>query len=130
MTHRIPARLAWGCALLLGIGLSGCAASGYTGVSEPAGHVRFAVPGAWRQIGASALAAELKSTTGSSGGAWMVAYEAGPRLKAGDFLSFGVAQPFVFAEYGALNATTSRQLSNQTLRGPATTRPTPGTWTP
>ena len=116
MTHRIPARLAWGCALLLGIGLSGCGASRYTGVSEPAGHVRFTVPDGWRQVGAAALAAELKSAIGGSGGAWTVAYEAGPHQKATDFLSFGVAQPFVFAEYGTLNATASRQLSDQTLR--------------
>jgi hypothetical protein len=116
MTHRISARLARGCALLAGIGLSGCAASGYTGVSEPAGHVRFAVPGGWRQIDAAGLAAELKSGTGGSGGAWMVAYEGGPRQKASDVLSFGVAQPFVFAEYGTINATASRQLSDQALR--------------
>ena len=36
--------------------------------------------------------------------------------KAADFLSFGTTQPFVFADYGTLNATTSRQLSDQTLR--------------
>jgi hypothetical protein len=116
MTHRISARLAWGCALLLGIGLSGCATSHDTGVSDPAGHVHFTIPGGWRPVGAAALAAELKSATGGSGGAWMAAYEASARPKAADFLSFGTTRPFVFAEYGTLNATTSRQLSDQTLR--------------
>jgi len=92
-TRRIPACLAWGCALLLGAGLSGCAASQDTSVSDPARHVSFTVPGGWRPIGAAALTAELKSTIGNSG-AWTVAYEAGPRPKVTDFLSFGVAQPF------------------------------------
>ena len=112
-TLRIRARLAGGCALVLAI--AGCAASGYTGVSEPGGHVRFAVPGDWRPIAASALAAELKTTIGT-GGAWAVAYEAGPRQKAADFLSFGIAQPFVFAEYGELTATASREMSDDQLR--------------
>ena len=76
MTHRISARFAWGCALVLAIGLSGCASSQDTGVSDPAGHVHFTVPGGWRPIGTSALAAELKSTTGGPGSAWTVAYEA------------------------------------------------------
>jgi hypothetical protein len=116
MTHRIGARLAGGCALVLAIGLSGCAASQDVGVSDPAGRVHFTVPGGWRQIGAAALAAELKTATPGSGTGWMVAYDAVPHSKAADFLSFGIAQPFVFAEYGALNATTSRELSDQTLR--------------
>src|SRR5689334_22251613 len=106
-TFRSPARLAGGCALLLV--MAGCAASGYAGVSEPGGHVRFAVPGDWRPIGASALAAELKHTIGT-GGAWTVAYEAGPRQRATDFLSFSIAQPFVLADYGVLTATTSREM--------------------
>jgi hypothetical protein len=116
MTGRIAARLAVGCALVLAIGLSGCAASHGTGVSDPAGRVHFTVPGGWRPISASALAAELKTSAGSSGGAWAVAYEAGPHSKAAGFLSFGIAQPFVFAEYGTFDATASRELSDQTLR--------------
>lgn len=114
-THRVSARLAWGCALLLGIGLSGCATSHDTRVSDPAGHVRFTVPGGWRPIGAAALAAELKSTIGG-GGSWTAAYEAGPRQKATDLLSFGIAQPFVFADYGTLNATASSEMSDDQLR--------------
>jgi len=46
-THRIPAYLAWGCALLLGVGLSGCAAQD-TGVSDPTGQVHFTVPSGWQ----------------------------------------------------------------------------------
>jgi hypothetical protein len=114
--HRIAASLAGGCALVLAIGLSGCAAPQDTGVSDPAGHVHFTVPSGWQRIGAAALTAELKTATSSSAGGWMVAYEAGPHPKATDFLSFGIAQPFVFAEYGTLNATASRELSDQALR--------------
>src|SRR5690242_3411856 len=73
------------------------------------------VPGDWRPIGASALAAELKHTIGT-GGAWTVAYEAGPRQRATDFLSFSIAQPFVLADYGVLTATTSREMSDDELR--------------
>lgn len=54
MTHRIVSLLTGGCALVLGAGLSGCAASGsqYTGVSGPAGNVQFTVPSEWHQISA------------------------------------------------------------------------------
>jgi hypothetical protein len=45
-----------------------------------------------------------------------VAYEAGHQPKAGDFLSFATADPFVFAEVGQLNSTASNELSYDTLR--------------
>jgi hypothetical protein len=112
--HRISARLAGVCAILLAI--AGCAASQATGASDPAGHVHFTVPGGWRPIGASALTAELKSANFDPGDGWTVAYEAGPRQKAADFLSFAIAQPFVFADYVELSATASRELSDDELR--------------
>lgn len=112
---RVPALLAWGCALVLGVSLSGCASSRDAGVSDPAGHVRFTVPGDWRPVGPSALAAELEKAVGNTG-EWSVAYEADPHQKATDFLSFGIAEPFVFAEYGDLTAAAGRQLSDQGLR--------------
>ncbi len=80
------------------------------------GNVQFAVPSEWHQIGASALAAELKTETGGPGGEWQVAYQASQEPKATGFLSFDIAQPFVYAEYGTLNGSASRQLSDQTLR--------------
>lgn len=83
---------------------------------RPGRHVHFTVPGGWRPIGASALAAELKSTIGRPGDAWTVAYEAGPRQKATDFLSFGIAQPFAFADYLQLTATASGEMSDDELR--------------
>ena len=64
----------------------------------------------------SSLSSELKAETGSSGGGWTVAYEAGDKPTAGDFLSFGTAQPFVFAEVGQLSSTASSELSYDTLR--------------
>lgn len=115
-THRIPACLAWGCALLLGAGLSGCATAGDTGVSDPSGQVHFTIPSGWQPIGASALAAELKSSIGDPSGSWTVAYEAGSRQRAADFLGFDGAQPFVFADFARLTATASRQMSDDELR--------------
>ena len=116
MPHRVATRLAAGCALLLPVSLSGCAASRYTDVSNSGAGVDFKVPNGWRQIDALALARELQTETGGSGGAWTVAYEAGQKPRATDFLSFTPAQPFVFAEAGTLNSTASRELSNATLR--------------
>jgi hypothetical protein len=60
--------------------------------------------------------ASRQASPGDARGGWDVAYEAGSHPRSTDFLSFGIAQPFVFAEYGTLNATTSRELTDQTLR--------------
>lgn len=114
--HCVAARLAGVCALVLTVSLSGCAASQDTGVSDPAGRVHFTLPSDWRPVSASALAAQLKIATGGSGGEWNVAYEAGSHPRSADFLSFDIARPFVFAEYGTLNDTASRELTDQTLR--------------
>jgi len=116
MPHRAAARLAAGCALLLTVSLAGCAAPQYADVSDADAGIHFQIPHGWRQIDALALARELKTATGGSSGAWIVAYEAGQKLKAADLLSFAPTQPFVFAEAGALNSTASRTLSNATLR--------------
>jgi hypothetical protein len=53
---------------------------------------------------------------GSSGGGWRVAYEAGHKPTADDYLSFETGQPFVFAETGTLSSTASRSLSYNSLR--------------
>ena len=63
------------------------------------------MPYGWHKISDSSLSSELKAETGSSGGGWTVAYEAGHKPTAGDFLSFGTSQPFVFAEVGQLSST-------------------------
>jgi hypothetical protein len=116
MAHRAATRLAAGCALLLGISLSGCAASQYTDVSNVGAGIGFKVPRDWQELSAQALARELKTETGGSGGAWIVAYEANQKPRAADFLAFTPAQPFVFAEAGTLTSTASRELSTDTLR--------------
>jgi len=85
-------------------------------VANSGANTYFKVPYAWHKISDSSLSSELKSATGGSGGAWTVAYEAGHTPKAGDFLSFGTAHPFVFAEVGHLNSTASNELSYDTLR--------------
>jgi hypothetical protein len=76
----------------------------------------FKVPSGWHKISDSSLSSELQTATGSSGAGWTVAYDAGHKPTAGDFLSFGTSQPFVFAEVGQLNSTASNALSYDTLR--------------
>jgi hypothetical protein len=114
--HRVVQGLVGGCAVLLGVALSGCAAPQFTYVANSSTNTYFKVPYAWHKISDSSLSSELKSATGGAGGGWTVAYEAGHQPKAGDFLSFATAHPFVFAEVGQLNSTASNELSYDTLR--------------
>jgi hypothetical protein len=72
----------------------------------------FKVPYGWHKISDSSL----KAATGSSGAGWMVAYDAGGKPSASDFLSFGATHPFVFAETGTLSSSASNQLSYDALR--------------
>ena len=114
--HHIAKGLVGGCALLLGVSLAGCAAPQFTYVANSGASTYFKVPYAWHKISESSLSSELKAETGSSGSGWTVAYEAGHKPTAGDFLSFGTAQPFVFAEVGQLSSTASSALSYDSLR--------------
>jgi hypothetical protein len=114
--HHFAKGLVGGCALLLGVTLSGCAAPQFTYVANSGANTYFKVPYGWHKISDSSLSSVLQTETGSSGGGWTVAYEAGHKPTAGDFLSFGTAQPFVFAEVGQLSSTASNTLSYDTLR--------------
>ena len=76
----------------------------------------FKVPNAWHKIDTGALQHAMQEVTGSSGGGWQVAYEAGRDPTANDFLSFGARQPFVFAEVGDLTSAGSQALSYDSLR--------------
>ena len=114
--HRVAKGLVGGCALLLGVVLSGCGAPQFTYVANSGSNTYFKVPYGWHKISDSSLSSELKTATGGSGGGWTVAYEAGHKPTAGDFLAFGTAHPFVFAEVGQLNTTASNQLSYDSLR--------------
>jgi hypothetical protein len=114
--HRVVQGLVGGCAILLGVALVGCAAPQFTYVANSSTNTYFKVPYAWHKISDSSLSSELRSATGGAGGAWTVAYEAGLKPKAGDFLSFGTAHPFVFAEVGQLNSAASNELSYDSLR--------------
>ena len=116
MAHRVAKGLVGGCALLLGVTLTGCAAPQYTYVANSGASTYFKVPHTWHEIGAGALSAALKAETGSSSAGWMVAYEAGTKPTASDFLSFETTQPFVFAETGTLSSAASSELSYDTLR--------------
>jgi hypothetical protein len=115
MAHRVVKGLVGGCAVLLGVTLSGCAAPQYTYVANSSQSTYFKVPESWHQIGQSALNHAMQEDLGGAAG-WSVAYEAGGNPTANDFLSFGATQPFVFAEIGALSSAESQELSYDSLR--------------
>jgi len=92
--------------------VAGCGAPQYTYVANSGANTYFKVPYGWHEISASAL----KKITGSSSGVWTVAYQAGSRPNASDFLSFDSSQPFVFAEIGTLSSTGMNELSYDSLR--------------
>jgi hypothetical protein len=114
--HRVAKGLVGGCALLLGatLTLTGCIAPQFTYIANSGTNTYFKVPFGWHKISDASLSNELKAA--NSGGGWTTAYEAGHKPKATDFLSFGTAQPFVFAEVGQLNSTASGQMSDDSLR--------------
>ena len=116
MAHRVAKGLVGGGALLLGVTLSGCAAPQFTYVANSGASTYFKVPYSWHKISDSSLSNEMQRDTGSSGAGWTVAYDGGTSPSAGDFLSFGAAKPFVFAEVGKLSPTAINQLSYDVLR--------------
>ena len=101
MAHRVVQGLVGGCAVLLGVTVSGCAAPQYTYVANSGQSTYFKVPHGWHQIGKNALQ-KVESELQYPAGAWQVAYEAGGDPTASDFLGFGSNHPFVFAETGSL----------------------------
>jgi hypothetical protein len=114
MAHRVIKGLVGGCAVLLGVTISGCAAPQFTYVANSSQNTYFKIPSGWHKIGSAALAAELQAQVGS--GDWIVAYEPGAKPTAGDFGSVKDAQPFVFAAVTTLTASASSDLSYNTLR--------------
>ena len=116
MAHRVAKGLVGGCALLLGVTVTGCGAPQYTYVANSSASTYFKVPNGWHKINAGALQHAMEEALGSAGAGWQVAYEAGTDPTANDFLSFGASQPFVFAEIGTLTSTASQELSYDSLR--------------
>jgi hypothetical protein len=106
--HRVAMGLVGGCALLLGVSVSGCAAPQYTYVANSSLNTYFKVPYGWHKV-------SVKGTA-TAGTEWLVAYEGGSKPTANDFSSFDTTQPFVFAETFALSATESSELSYDSLR--------------
>ena len=115
MAHRVIKGLVGGCALLLGVTVSGCAAPQYTYVANSNQNTYFKVPHGWHAIGAAALEHVLNESGGSNS-AWTVAYEAGAKPNADDLFNFNTSQPFVFAEVGALNSSASQEISYDSLK--------------
>jgi hypothetical protein len=116
MARRVVKGLVGGCALLLAVTLAGCVAPQYTYVANSGQSTYFKVPYSWHAIGQTALNHELQTDLGESGAGWTVAYEGGAKPAATDFLSFGAAHPFVWAEIGTLSSTASQALSYNSLR--------------
>ena len=115
MAHRVAKGLVGGCAVLLGVIVTGCGAPQYTYVANSNESTYFKVPHAWHQISGSALQ-KVEAQVQYPAGAWQVAYEAGGSPTAGDFLGFGSTKPFVFAEIGTLTPAGSQDLSYNVLR--------------
>ena len=115
MAHRVAKGLVGGCAVLLGVIVTGCGAPQYTYVANSNESTYFKVPHAWHQISGSALT-KIESELQYPAGAWQVAYEAGGSPNASDFLGFGSTHPFVFAEIGSLTSAGSQDLSYNVLR--------------
>jgi hypothetical protein len=115
MAHRVAKGLVGGCALLLGVTLTGCGAPQYTYVANSSQSTYFKVPHGWHEIDASALQRVMQQL-GVPVAGWQVAYEAGANPTASDFLGFGSNQPFVFAEIGTLTSAASQELSYDSLR--------------
>jgi hypothetical protein len=115
MAHRVAKGLVGGCAVLLGVAVTGCGAPQYTYVANSSQSTYFKVPTGWHQIGGGALQ-KVESEVQYPAGAWQVAYEAGSAANANDFLGFGASKPFVFAEIGMLTTAGSQGMSYNTLR--------------
>ena len=115
MAHRVAKGLVGGCALLLGVTVTGCGAPQYTYVANSSASTYFKVPHGWHKIDAAALQ-KVEAELQYPAGGWQVAYEAGSDPSANDFLGFGSDQPFVFAEIGTLTQAGSQDLSYNALR--------------
>jgi hypothetical protein len=115
MAHRVAKGLVGGCALLLGVTVTGCGAPQYTYVANSNESTYFKVPHGWHKIDGGALQ-KVEADLQYPVGGWQVAYEAGSGANASDFLGFGSSQPFVFAEIGTLTQAGSQDLSYNILR--------------
>jgi hypothetical protein len=112
IAHRVVRGLVGGCALLLGVTLTGCATQ-FTYVANTSQHAYFKVPSDWHKIGSAALAAQLNANGTVD---WLIGYEPGGKPTANDFNSVRTSRPFVFADVGPLNSTVVNELSYNTLR--------------
>ncbi len=116
--HRLRTGLAWGGALLAGVMLTSCVAPSFTYVADSGNNTYFKVPYGWQQVAPSDLCAELKALSGATScpTSWTIAYEAGRKPIARDFLSATVNRPFVFVEVTPYTSQTGTPLTDDTLR--------------
>ena len=62
MAHRVAKGLVGGCAVLLGVTVTGCGAPQYTYVANSSQSTYFKVPNGWHKISGDALQKERGST--------------------------------------------------------------------
>src|SRR3984957_6241884 len=84
MAHRFAKGLVGGCALLLGVTVTGCGATQYTYVANSSQSTYFKVPNGWHKIDGAALQKAMEAVLGSAGAGWQIAYEAGRAPSASD----------------------------------------------
>jgi hypothetical protein len=109
--------LAWGCALLLGVSLTSCAAPQYKYIADSGENTYFKVPYSWRQVPQTQLCAVQAGQTASPcAGAWLVAYEADGHPSAKDMNASGIVHPFVYAEIGQVSQSAAGTLTDDKLR--------------
>ncbi|MCW2930650.1 MAG: hypothetical protein JWM19_1612 [Actinomycetia bacterium] len=97
-------------------GLSGCGAPAYTYVADSANSTYYKVPTGWHALSQASLDHVLTSGGGSVSGIWVSGFDAGKSPSAGNFLSFGLNEPFVFSEVIPLSQQAVNGLSYDGLR--------------
>jgi hypothetical protein len=86
-------------------------------IADSPGHTYFKVHYGWHPISPTQLCDTLdKSNPANCLAGWLTAFEANTKPSAGDFLSWTLTKPFVFAEVTSYNAQSSGPLTDDTLR--------------
>jgi hypothetical protein len=106
--------------LLMGVlamvALAGCGAPAYTYVADDSAGTFYKVPAQWHQISQQDLSKQITAAGGSSAGVWSTAFDGNSTPNANDNDSLTINEPYVFAQVGQLNSTTSSELSYDAMR--------------
>jgi hypothetical protein len=114
--RRIARWTAWKLVLPL-LAVAGCAAPRFTYVADSSAKAYFKVPNYWHKIDDSSLAAQLKSSGFTTGGAiWDAGFDAAGIPSASHVLSASVSKPFALALVAPLSQAASSAMSYNLLR--------------